>query len=55
MIQTWELESPHELGFKKDEKYWIQGWSWMKLIEVKKTILSSGRIAFSYIFEGCEP
>lgn len=51
----WDMESLHELGFKKGERYWIRGWGWMKLDKIERHLLNSDVISsVTYHFIGCD-
>jgi hypothetical protein len=47
---VWCLESLHELGFKKGEKYWVLGYGWMKLDRIERMLLTPNGVAVTYFF-----
>jgi hypothetical protein len=56
MTSYWMLESPRELGFIKGDKYWVQGYTWMQLDKIERTLIeSNGSTWVTYHFVGCAP
>jgi hypothetical protein len=49
-----EIESPHELGFKKGESYWILGWTWMRLDKINRGFTFDGEAFVIYEFVGID-